>query len=308
MASKRIEALLTDLQDGLIDFLIYMPSVRKFFKEDVPRVVAAGDTKGWAAVDYHVNPKCGACDFLGHKGWLWGDDLKHFEAHTEHYCLPAAEGSDHLCKMSGLSKGACQILVTDGHASIAKLVGIAATTPVLKKHALLKREKSQIGEKARALSTGAPTVDNQLRIGGLARYLDAEFDIIVNFDAGAGLLPGIAVRGIVFAPSGQQITKADGTAGKAHVFREEAFVVGKDFAEAEWAALYTFISTLSGWAAKARKIYADNGWAFPAYSFAFGRPGNTRSSVMPSGAICSGCSIYRRKMREPSRGYSRPTS
>lgn len=269
VASKRIAALLTDLQDGLVEFLIYMPSVRKFFKEDVPRVVALGDSKGWAAVDYHVNPKCGACDFLGHKDWLWGDDLKQFDAHPDHYCLPAAESSDHLCKMSGLSKGASQILVTDGHASIAKLVGIAATTPVLRKHALLKRDKSQIGEKAKALATGNSTVDDQLRIGGLARYLDAEFDIIVNFDAGAGLLTGIAVRGIFFAPSGQEITNADGTKGKAHVFREEAFVVGKDFAEAEWAALYTFISTLSGWAGKARKIYADNGWGIPRVQLCF---------------------------------------
>ena len=37
--ANRLKALREDLEDGLVLFLIYMPSVRKFFCEDVPRVV-----------------------------------------------------------------------------------------------------------------------------------------------------------------------------------------------------------------------------------------------------------------------------
>lgn len=267
--AKRISALLTDLADGLVEFLIFMPSVRKFFKEDVPRVVATGDVEGWAAVPYHVNPKCGACDFLGHKDWLWGEDLKQFEAHTDHYCLPAAEQANHLCKMTGLSRGATEMLVAEGRPTVATLVDIPPNTPVLKRHALLKRDKSQIGQKAKSLETGVSSVDTQLRLGGLARYLDAEFNIVVNFDAGAGFLTGIAVRGVVFAPYGEEIKNADGTKSKTRVFKEEAFVVGKDSAEAEWAALYGFISTLSTWASQIRKLYDDNGWKKPRTQLCF---------------------------------------
>lgn len=257
---KRIKALLEDLKEGLVDFLIYMPSVKKFFKEDVPRVVQKGDQDGWDAVPYHVNPKCGACDWLGNKEWLWGDDLKHYESHATDYCLHAAESSDHLCKMSGLSKGASQILVADGHKKVANLVGMAANTPVLKKHALLKRDKSQIGERAKSLSTETVSVDAHIRVGGLAKFLNAEYDIIVNFDAGAGLLTGISIRGIFFPPLGQGIPVQGGAPAKFHSFHEEAFVVGKDFADAEWVALYSFISTLSSWAMHVQKVYDDNNW------------------------------------------------
>lgn len=260
VASKRIQALLQDLKDGLVDFLIYMPSVKKFFKEDVPRVVQIGDKNGWSAVSYHVSPKCGACDWLGNKEWLFGEDLKQYTAHPDHYCLHSAETSDHLCKMSGLSKGASQILVTGGHEKVAKLVGMAANTPVLKKHALLKRDKSQIGERAKSLSTGAVSVDDKIRIGGLAKFLNAEFDIVVNFDAGAGLLTGIAVRGIFFPPPGKEIPVPDAAPVKFHSFHEEAFVVGKDFADAEWVALQSFISTLSSWVSHVHKVYGDNAW------------------------------------------------
>lgn len=268
-AAKRIAALLTDLEEGLIEFIIYMPSVRKFFKEDVPRVVAAGDGKGWATVDYHVNPKCGACDFLGHRAWLWGDDLKQFDAHPDHYCLHAAETGDHLCKMAGLSKGASHILVSGGHPQVASLVGLSPTTPVLRKHALLKRDKSQIGARAQALATETASVDDQLRIPGLAKFLDAEFDIVVNFDAGAGVLTGVAVRGLLFAPAGQSFKGTDGTSTKTRVFKEQAFVVGRNHPEAEWAALYGFISTLSGWAAAIRKAYADLGGSTPRTQLVF---------------------------------------
>src|ERR1700751_5597448 len=79
--TKRLSALLEDLKDGLVSYLVYMPSVRKFFVEDVPRVVKTGDTAGWDAVSYHVNPRCGwSCDWLGNKSWLSRDDLIAFNA------------------------------------------------------------------------------------------------------------------------------------------------------------------------------------------------------------------------------------
>jgi hypothetical protein len=53
---NRLKALRQDLEDGLVLFLIYMPSVRKFFCEDLPRVIRLGDSKGWDAVPYHVKP------------------------------------------------------------------------------------------------------------------------------------------------------------------------------------------------------------------------------------------------------------
>jgi hypothetical protein len=255
----RIKALLKDLEDGLVDYLIYMPSVRKFLMEDVPRVVRKGDTEGWASVEYHVNQRCGSCDFLGHTDWLNPDDKAIYDRNPTHYCIASAEGVDHLCKLPNLSKGATQILFKGGHSTVSNIVGIPITDPVLKKHAFLKREKLHIGHKATAISTGVSSVDSHNKIAGLARSLNAEYEIIVNFDAGSGLLTGLSMRGILFPPFGKEIAQQDGTTKKFHSNGEVVFVVPKDTVNAEWAVLQAFIEKLSEWILNAEKIFLDNG-------------------------------------------------
>jgi len=256
---KRIQAILHDLEEGLVEFLIYMPSVKKFFKEDIPRVVTKGDSDGWQAVSYHVNPKCGSCDWLGNKDWLWGDSLAIYNAHPDHYCFYAAEVEDHLSQMAGLSKGASHILASDGKSQLADLVDISSAAPVLKQHTFLKKDRSQIGNRARAIMDGLSTVDDSVRIGGLARFRNAEYSIIVNFDAGAGLLTGISIRGIVFFPPGQQAV-VNGVQSRYLNFHEESFVIVKDNLLAEGASLLSFIDRFAGWIAQAEGIFSSNGW------------------------------------------------
>lgn len=256
---KRISAILADLSEGLVDFLIYFPSVKKFFKEDIPRVIAKGDTEGWKAVPYHVNPKCGSCDWLGNKEWLRGSSLDIYNAHPDHYCLHAAEIDDHLSKMAGLSKGASHILGADGKSRLMDLVDILPASPVLAKHSFLKKDKSQIGSRARAIVDGLSSVDGSVQIGSLARYRHAEYSIIVNFDAGAGLLTGIAIRGTLFFPFGKT-AKVNGQDVGFVSFGEEAFVVGKDNHLAERASLLSFIHKMASWIASAESIFQTNNW------------------------------------------------
>jgi hypothetical protein len=268
----RINALLEDLKEGLVDFLIYMPSVRKFFKEDLPRVITKGDTEGWDKVEYHVSSKCGACDWLGNRAWLWGDDLTYFDANPHHYCLVAADTSDHLSKLAGISKGASFILAQNGLPKVGDLVGIPFSTPVLKLHSFLKKEKMQIGERARALNTGTLSIDTSIQIGGLASKLNAEYDIIVNFDAGAGLLTGIAIRGVLFPPYGEVFKKDDGTTSNVISLGEEAFVVEKDFLNSEWVTLSNFINRLSNWATQTQQIFDKHGFGSVSTQICFWEP------------------------------------
>lgn len=258
-AKKRIAAILKDLNEGLVDFLIYFPSVKKFFKEDVPRVITKGDNEGWQTVNYHVNPKCGSCDWLGNKEWLRGEGLAIYNAHPDHYCLHAAEIDDHLSKMAGLSKGASYILKTDGKSKLNDLVDIVPASAVLTKHSFLKKDKSQIGSRARAIVDGVSSVDASVKIASLARFRHAEYYIIVNFDAGAGLLTGISMRGTVFFPSGQK-AKINGQDVGYISFSEEAFVIGKDNHLAERASLLSFIDKFAAWVAKAEEIFQNNNW------------------------------------------------
>jgi len=257
--AKRMAALRQDLEDGLVHFLIYMPSVRKFFSEDLPRVVQLGDTKGWDAVPYHVNPRCSSCDWLGNRVWLSDDDRKHFDAHKTNYCTPAAESSDHLSKMATLTKGASNVLFAGGHTKVATLVGIKSDAVVLRKHSLLKQDRGQISHRAESISTGKITVDGVSKVGGLAKRFGAEFDIVVNFDSGSGLLTGIAIRGTLFSPYGQKFPAVEGKdASSIKSLGEDAFVVNKDALVAEWAAVLSFIERFAGWIEEAEKQFTAN--------------------------------------------------
>lgn len=254
--AKRLAALQNDLEEGRVNYLIYMPSVRKFFAEDLPRVVQQGDQEGWASVEYHVNPRCSSCDWLGNRTWLSPDDRNHFDAHPEHYCSRNAEATDHLSKMASLSKGASHVLGKGGHPKVANLIGIAPDADVLRRHSLLKKDRGQIGARAASIASNTTTVDQSSKVGGLAKRQSAEYDIVVNFDAGSGFLTGIGLRGILFAPYGKQFPAVGGAQSQSFKsLGEAAFVVGKDNLQAEWAAVSAFIDKLATWIEDAEKVF-----------------------------------------------------
>ena len=258
--TKRVTALLNDLKDGQVNYLVYMPSVRKFFAQDVPRVVKAGDEKGWSTLDYHVNPRCASCDWLGNESWLSPEGKAILEANPSHYCFKNAEIADHLSKMPTLSRGAAKVLHGDGYKQLATLADLPPSTPSLKKHALLKKDRIQLGSRASALLNDTVSVDTKSKVGGLAKYWSAEYSIIVNFDSGVGLLTGIALRGIISSPYGQSLAEPGQPFKSLDLLGEEAFVVPKDNLAAEWAVLQAFVDQLAAWVERADAIYAQHGW------------------------------------------------
>lgn len=259
-AANRLGALRQDLEDGRVSYLIYMPSVRKFFAEDLPRVIRKGDQEGWQAVSYHVNSRCSSCDWLGNRVWLSPDDQKQFDAHPTFYCSPNAETTDHLSKMASLSKGATHVLNNGGHPKVATLVGLGSDAAVLRRHSLLKKDRMQIGARAATITSGIVSVDQTSKVAGLAKRLGAEYDIVVNFDAGSGFLTGIALRGALFAPYGKTFTTDKGEALSLKSLGEAAFVIGKDNLSAEWAALSAFIERLATWVEDAESQFQTNGF------------------------------------------------
>ena len=69
-AGALLDALMDDCEDANLRF--YLPTVLRFFREDLPRVVTAGDAKydGWRGLEWHVDSRCSACDFLGYARWV----------------------------------------------------------------------------------------------------------------------------------------------------------------------------------------------------------------------------------------------
>lgn len=254
---NRFNALLEDLADGSVNYLVYMPSVRKFFNEDLPRVISLGDSEGWDKVEYHVNSKCGSCDWLGIRSWLTDTDAKIFDANPTHYCAKAALACDHLSQLAALSKGATKVLSNSGKGTLSEIVGIEPESKILSGHSLLKKDRKQIGPRAQSICDEETSVDTSAKIGGLARNLNAQYDFIVNFDSGSGLLTGIAIRGTLFSPYGMQIENQYGEKKSVVSLGEKAFIVAKDNLSAEWASLQSFIDNFAYWIESSHSTFQD---------------------------------------------------
>lgn len=268
---NRVSALVKDLKEGLVDYLIYMPSVKKFFREDLPRVIKKGDADGWESLEYHVNSKCGSCDWLGFRDLLNPKDAQIYDKNPGHYCLHAADAADHLSKMDSLSRGASNILVNDGLPKILNLVDMPSTTPSFKKHVLLKRDRENIGKRAAALSTGNHTVDDHNKISTLAKNRHAEYSIVVNFDSSSGLLTGISLRGLLSFPYDMFYMEGEKKV-TFKSFNEEAFVVPKNNSKAEWVVLRDFIQKMGDWVEQSQKIFKENHWGSVATQIIFWEP------------------------------------
>lgn len=232
--SDKVSTLIAALEQ--VEFPVIAPSLVKFFKDDIPRVVLVGDTLGWQATDYHVGPKCSNCDWLGFDKWLSSDDKALLNANPDWYCRPCAASADHLSQIPNVSRGARQVLEMQGISTVAALSTTAATSPSLSGHSLLKRERSQLAPKASAILTKTASTDLTAVLSGLAKNVQLEVTVSVNFDSAAGLLTGISSRATLFMPYG--------STPSLHRIADFAAPVENQDHKSEWDVLYAFLSML----------------------------------------------------------------
>lgn len=235
-SDKLLDALMDDCEDANLRF--YLPTVLRFFREDLPRVVSTGDAKadGWRNLEWHVDSRCSSCDFLGYARWVPSDFKLRLAAKPDHYCHPGAELTQHLSRIAGMTRGGRKMLYT---ASISTTQAIAATTglePVYAMHTFLKREGAKLPARANALANNTLDVDTAALLATLAPFPNLTLSVAVNFDPSSGLLTGLGLGGgaTAFAP------------GKSPLFwKHQGFVVDQKSLAAEWTELKSFLSTLS---------------------------------------------------------------
>lgn len=232
--ATKVDALIASLEP--VEFAVIAPSVIKFFKEDIPRVVSIAGGAGWQATDFHVGPKCSNCDWLGFDRWLSVTDKTLLAANPTWYCKPSASSCDHLSQIPNVSRGARQVLEAQGVTTVTALSTTPSTAPALSAHSLLKRERSQLAQKAQAILSNVPSADLTAALSGLAKDVQLEIAISVNFDSAAGLLTGIAARATLFMPFGS-------TPPIRHL-ADFAAPVENQTPASEWDVLFAFLSTL----------------------------------------------------------------
>jgi len=234
--AAKVDALLAAFEK--VHFSVIAPSVIKFFKEDIPMIVAAaGPQRDWSALDFHVCPTCSNCDWLGFERWLTKDDQTLVQQHPTWYCKPVAEAQKHLSSIPNLSRGARRILESHQVKSLIHVAGLGKTHAALSLHSMLKRERSHIAERAKAILNNAHSVDAAAVLAGLARNVELEVCVAVNFDSAAGLLTGLACRSSLFMPFGSPPPSIRPMPGMASP-------VEKQDVTSEWDVVHAFLSTL----------------------------------------------------------------
>jgi hypothetical protein len=230
-----LTALIADCED--INFRFYMPAVMRFFREDIPRVIQIGDAN-WRNLDWYVDSKCTACDWLGIGKWATSTDKAKIQALPDHYCLPNAELMQHLSRIAGVSRGARKTLELHAIADTSVLATTTGNEPAYKEHSLLKRDKSRLPLRASSLHTGTTSSDTQAVLASLAAFPYLQIFTAVNFDASAGLLTGLALSGRV---TGYQ------TGQSPQFYQPVPFVVDQKTLDSEWVALSSFLSQIAGY-------------------------------------------------------------
>jgi hypothetical protein len=242
-----LESLISDCEDANLRF--YMPAVMRFFREDIPRAVQIGD-QNWRNLEWHVDSRCSACDWLGLEKWAGAVDRAKIKANPEHYCLPSAAIVQHLSRIAGMTRGARKTLEFNAVTDTTKVAGTTGAEPVYKLHSLLKREKAKLPARAVALHSGATTTDISAILATLSAFPNLQAHATVNFDASAGLLTGLGLTGRVTV-AGQ----------KALQLTSRTFVVDQKTLDGEWVALESFLSQLADYIERGSRFAQTGGVA-----------------------------------------------
>jgi len=232
--AQRLEALSKDLE--AIDFATYMQAVRRFFEVDLLRVLGTSD---WKDLEWHVDGRCSACDFLGYTKWLNAENKAKVDANPTYYCYELAKSSDHLSRIAFISRGARRTLEGEGYTTTAQIASTQPADAIFDQHNALKAERKRLPARAQALGTSS-MMALEVTFADFPTYADLEAFITVNFDPGTGLLTGLGLAAYF-----RQRVPFQAPAGSNRNWRAEGFVVDKPTSLDEQAVLISFLSRLA---------------------------------------------------------------
>lgn len=247
-----LDALTKDCDS--VPFNFYIQTVRRFFKEDIPRVLQNG-REDWTQLDWHVDAKCSSCDWLGYRQWLDQEDAQRIIDFPDHYCIPKAAKAQHLSRLIGLSRGARKTLTNEGYTTTADVADSTGRESVYKDHSLLRRERNLLPTRAKTLSTNSIVIDPVSQIATLAKDANLRISVTINFDSSAGLLTGLGTFARLAFPF-----RADGSRPDSIRLPDTAFVVEKKTSMDEWASLAAFLSQLADYIDRAEQEFTREGY------------------------------------------------
>ena len=164
------------------------------------------DAVSWRDLPWHVAQSCSGCDYLGYR---WGKnptkgetgisanepeglkpDYGVLDTNGEPlYCWGQADREKHLCRISGISRGASGKLQQNSVFSLDDLAGLSAGNKVFEEHQTLRANRTLYPARAnRLLDHGmAGVADRSGTSAIMPRWSDLKVYLHTDFDVGSGL-------------------------------------------------------------------------------------------------------------------------
>lgn len=214
---------------------VVLGRVCRFLKIDLPAVIEPDD---WRSLDWHVDQKCGGCDYLGYQ---WGNR----EDIDPRYCWPSAEREKHLSRIAGVTRGARGKLVEHDIATVDRLAQLPAGSPAYEVHQALKAKRTVLKSRAEGLSRGggAEIPDRSGTSSSLPRFADIRVALSADFDIGSGLTFAFGYRISYGVPTRRRQDGAGWERARQEPFSRELLVMERSVeAEGEtYEQLLTFL-------------------------------------------------------------------
>lgn len=176
------EALDEDLEPA--SFQVLAQRLSTFFRRDLLAVLSADPD--WTNLPWHVNQKCGGCEYLGR-------DVDPSKNH-DYYCHAEAARTDSLTRVPFLSQGSKKVLHEQAVTTTAVLAGHSGASTVYDGHNALRADRHIIASRANALAAGAAVTPRGRRTAALPEWADLRIFLTVDFDPGSAITYAFGVK------------------------------------------------------------------------------------------------------------------
>ena len=178
---------------------VVLGRVCRFLEVDLPSVIKPRD---WRDLDWHIDQKCGGCDYLG---YAWGarKDI------DERYCWPSAAREEHLSRVAGVTSGARGKLVEHQIRNVPELARLPVGSPAYETHQALKAKRTVFKSRAERLADDGDVQipDRSGTSSTLPRFADIRVAMSADFDIGSGLTFAFGYRISYSVPISQRQNK-----------------------------------------------------------------------------------------------------
>lgn len=186
-------------------FDVYIPSLDKVFREQLPRIMATP----WQDLQWHTGVGCQTCEFFGYRfKRANGEPLVTPDGR---HCYEQAEAQHLVKRVAGLTRGTGRQLETRAQ-TVDQLVAVPVTDPVFKRHRRLSQQRHILLARARSLQAlqdarnaaadpALKTCEGAVSLiptsglsASMPRYSNLNIYIFMDYDLSSALTVSFSVR------------------------------------------------------------------------------------------------------------------